>query len=179
MQPARSASISKVLPQPIPLLLKERHKTMECVQPARPESTKELLPQHLAFLVPQDTTLALPCRPDVQLALWENILIPLKQLPVRFVLLVLTTIRLLQILPACLVPQDTTPTLPCHLSAMVAPKVSTATPQQTQTATPVSLERTTIKRPRLPPRLAWFVLRDPIKMQVAVTNANCAQLAKH
>jgi hypothetical protein len=229
MQPARSASISKVLPQPIPLLLKERHKTMECVHPARPASTKELLPQHLAFLVPQvttpalschlhvqlalwenillplkqppvrfvllvlttmrmlqllpaflvpkDTTPTLPCHPDVQLALWENILVPLKQLPVRFVLLVHTTIRVLQILPAFLVPKDTTPTLPCHLSAMVAELEPMLLPMKQFTVTHAVLVHITMKL--LQPPNAKFVQLDNIKTTLAAPRANFAQLAKH
>ena len=80
--------------------------------------------------------------------------------------------------PVSFVQLDTTLINSLHQPATLAPKVSTAPPPETQPATPVPLERTTINRPRPPPRLAWFVLRDPIKMQVAVTNANCAQLAK-
>ena len=81
--------------------------------------------------------------------------------------------------PASFVQQDTTLINSLHQPATLAPKVSTAPPQQTHPATPVPSAHTTIKRPRPPPRPARFVLRDPIKMQVAVTNANCVQLAKH
>ena len=93
MQPARSASISKVLPQPIPLLSKERHKTMECVHPARPASTKQLLPQHLAFLVPKDTTPALPHHLSVPHVHEASMQIPLKKPTVTLALLDATTTK--------------------------------------------------------------------------------------